>query len=497
LPVLLTRVLVAVIIVGILLRCVLLSKESLWFDELMSWWLSVDFGRAIQAESTNPPVYLILLHGWSYLFGVSETAMRAMSIIPSVAAVFLTWRIAKQLLPSGPALVAAAYQSISAFHIFYAQEARTHALLLLMLTACFGMVLKATASPARRWMWLTGYALLAAAAMYTHFVATFYLCMHALFVVIVCRRDFRAIAAYAASAAAACALFSPWLIKMLHTASGGGQFRRHLLLKVPQTYFSFLFGDALVPMDEAAVQHIRETLLAYGPTVAAGAAVAAVAMIYAGRALAKLPIRTNAAIILLGVGPVALSLVISLAGVPMFDERYVLSSTPFVYMAVALGMVTLWEQARAKGGMYRLFAGAVTSVYVFLLVLSLWNYYRDPRFGKEQWREVIAYVESATGDDSKSLIVFEPDFMRVAQDYYGRRPLRRVLVDSRTKATLLASEQNIRETTASAETIWLIRTHERDDLLLDAFRRVMREQSHREFPKANGIDVYQFSRRAE
>jgi hypothetical protein len=160
-------------------------------------------------------------------------------------------------------------------------------------------------------------------------------------------------------------------------------------------------------------------------------------------------------------------------------------------MAAALGVMELWRAGASRSGM-RVLAIGVAVVYSSLLALSLFNYYGNPRFGKEQWREVFAYLERETPRGTQALIVFEPDFIRVAQDYYGQRPMPRVLVDAKVKNELLSSPGGISELGRRADLVWLIRSHEVDDLLLDAFRGAMHEQSHLAFPKANGIDVYRF-----
>jgi len=315
--------------------------------------------------------------------------------------------------------------------------------------------------------------------------------MHALYVLIVYRDRLRIVIEYAIAAGIACLLFGPWLLMMLRTAASGGQLRRYLFLKVPQTYFSFLFGDALIPLDEYAVQHIRETLIQHAGVLIAAIAVSAIVAVFSVRAIRQITFRHVAAIVVMGVGPVILCLIISLVKVPMFDERYVLSSTPFVYLAVALGLWQLITSARQQSGGIRYLAGAVICTYVVLLGMSLGNYYLSTWYGKEQWREAFQYLERRI-PPTHSIIVFDPDFFRVAQQYYGERDIPSLLVTGDVRSALLSSDARIREVLRPNESVWLVRSHERDDDLVNAFRRVMTEESHILFPKANRINIYGF-----
>ena len=50
-------------VIGAILRVIFIAKESLWLDEATaSWFASGPLERALKAESTNPPLYYLILH---------------------------------------------------------------------------------------------------------------------------------------------------------------------------------------------------------------------------------------------------------------------------------------------------------------------------------------------------------------------------------------------------------------------------------------------------
>src|SRR6185437_16752126 len=69
---------------AVALRCYHLADRSLWFDEAFCWRLmQFPFGEMIRRVGldNHPPLYFILLYGWSGLFGDSVWALRSLSVL--------------------------------------------------------------------------------------------------------------------------------------------------------------------------------------------------------------------------------------------------------------------------------------------------------------------------------------------------------------------------------------------------------------------------------
>ena len=81
--------LIVILAIGVFLRWFRLGHESLWFDEGYTAWVvslsPADLIRAVRVD-TAPPLYYLLLHGWTVLFGRSEFALRSMSALSAASA---------------------------------------------------------------------------------------------------------------------------------------------------------------------------------------------------------------------------------------------------------------------------------------------------------------------------------------------------------------------------------------------------------------------------
>ncbi len=468
-----------ILVIGLVLRCAFLAKESLWLDEVESWWFATDLGRALTAERTNPPLYYTMLHFWIGWFGTSEAGLRSLSVVPGVLSVGLVYALAKRLLSRGIALGAALYQSISSFQIYYSQEARTFAWLVFFILAAGLMLWNALeAAPGRRrFLYFAGYALLGALALYSHFITVFFLAGFGLFVLLRRRKQ---LIPFIASSAVAVLLFLPWVVTLLRAAAGNGQnYRRYLFLKLPQAYFSFLFGDTLIPLDGDAVTHIRSTLTHFAPLLLGATLSVAVLLPFAWLAWKRWGDRLEYALVA-AVAPVLMAFLVSFK-VMVFDERYLIAAAPFLYIVVAAAIAELlgWRKGRVPAWQSSAALAAV-GLFSVLLLVSLYNYFFNPRFGREQWREAVAYIESQ--DTGKTFIVFDPKWVHRCYDYYEKRGLPYGPVSDLSDGGKLAAY----------DSIWFVQSESDSKVSQDIFGDQYKPDSQRVFPKGGGIEVSLF-----
>jgi len=140
---------------------------SLWGDEAFSAILSQkSLPQIIStiARDTSPPLYNLSEHIWFRFFGSSEVAIRALSCLYFLIAVFFVYKIGKYLWNRNTGLLAAALTLLNPFFFSYAFEGRMYSLLAATVTASMYFFLK------RKWL---AYVLATVAALYTHHFAIF------------------------------------------------------------------------------------------------------------------------------------------------------------------------------------------------------------------------------------------------------------------------------------------------------------------------------------
>jgi mannosyltransferase len=177
------RLLAPLAVGGLMLLSILLRTRDFgvgfWIDEGLSVGIADrplgDIPAALRLDG-SPPLYYTLLHLWISVFGSTETATHALSLLFAVLAVPAAWWAARGLFGPTAGLAAALLAATNPFLTHYAQETRMYALVVLLgLLACgtFGRayVLAGTeAAPSRavRRRWAAGFAVALAALMYTH-----------------------------------------------------------------------------------------------------------------------------------------------------------------------------------------------------------------------------------------------------------------------------------------------------------------------------------------
>ncbi len=164
---------VAALVVGALVRFHDLGARSLWTDEGSTWTaaslpLQALLRRCVERDA-SPPLYY-LLTSWALKLGESEAHLRLVSVLASLALVWLTYRLARIALGRGAATFAAFLTALSPFQLMYAQEARTYTLAAALLVAGIVIWARAAASRGRPAWWALSLAI--AAGMWTQSIVS-------------------------------------------------------------------------------------------------------------------------------------------------------------------------------------------------------------------------------------------------------------------------------------------------------------------------------------
>jgi len=363
--------LVIVMAVATALRVVALS-QMLWYDEAYTAMLArMPLGQMVIATSgdVHPPTWYLIEIAFVRMFGMSEAALRLPSAILGVLAVWLTYRLAKAIIPGpgeGCALVAASLMAVNPFAVYYSQEARMYALLMAaVLLACVGAVER------RAWILALGVAL----TLMSHNLGVIYIPFIAL---VTRKRDWRK------NSVAMMAGAIPWLawLPQLFRQATSGQFSGSY-------WISYFTGNSVARLLAEWVQlwfpHFRP-----GWTARIGALIAFSMLVFPLIEVARRRAGPASILAMLAIGPGLLELAISAAWQPVILVRTLAGCVPAWCVLIAW-WITLphrWNVPR------KALIGTAAGVIV-ITTISLYSFERSP-----DMKNVIAWlnVNSQPGD---------------------------------------------------------------------------------------------------
>jgi hypothetical protein len=171
------------------------AQQSLFGDELFTYAITAQhsltgfFGQIANTEN-NPPIFYLM--SWlTSSFGDPTTLIRLPSVIFGSAAALATYGLGRRTAGRGAGLLAAALIAVLPFAVFYGSEARAYATLMFLAPVSTLTMLRALEDGHRRW-W-AAYGVIAAVAVYTHYMAGLVLALQAAWALYVRRDRWRAI----------------------------------------------------------------------------------------------------------------------------------------------------------------------------------------------------------------------------------------------------------------------------------------------------------------
>lgn len=224
----------AVLLLALLFRLWAIEGKFLWFDEFLSANLARhSWGTLLAAvhREAHPPLYFVLLKGWSLAFGDGRVAMKMFSLLAGMLALVFLADAARVAWGRGAALFAAVLFALSTVQIDQATDAKPYALLTMFLAALLACAVR-LARPEPRAGWTIGACAAAAACASTHFyggLAAIGVGLCAL----LAYREKRARRQAAAVLAVSAATFAFWLPPALRLPRGAADYIREIWGKVP------------------------------------------------------------------------------------------------------------------------------------------------------------------------------------------------------------------------------------------------------------------------
>ncbi len=463
-----------------------LGAQSLWLDETMSLvMVQGTFGEMFRwfvALPEQHPLYSLPLRAW-LVFGDSEVALRSLSVVFGLGGVVGIWFLARRVTTDRvTARIAAGMLAISPFWIYFAQEARPYELL--------GLVVILSTLALARWLDegrrrdAVAYVVLGILGMHTHFFFVFVLGAQALVILVSSGGLKKGLLRAVAVNVPIMIAYLPWawLVYLSLPNDQPWKGTEHVLFGIPYTLLRFAVGYAEVAPNVGWKERL-------GPLIREDAAILALAAVTHGTLMVlgirKLWERPDRGRIVLGTcfGPMLLALAVAPI-IIMIGDRYFMVSFPFYLILLAAGVSSL-RPARHGWGPW---APALAAAYVVVSGWALYDYYHDPEFGKEQWKEVAAFVDERARSDDLTVVV--SGFAIRSFDYYYSR------VDG--PGTVVPGDRLTDAQVASADRIWIVLSHAGDgSAVLQRFLDTHLVETERFYPKETGIRVLGLVRRPE
>jgi len=387
--------LLALIAVALALRATSLSR-SLFNDETYSLALaqrSLGHMVALFGYEANGTPYSIVLWPLIRLFGDGEQLLRLPAVLAGTASVPAMWWAARQLGGRRAAWVAAGLLAINPMAVWYSQEARAYAFVVLAACLSFGALARAvsTSAPtvpeagagkAGRRAWVVYVAAMAALAYCDLLAAPLALPAQAL---IARRAGPAAWRAWLRSLLALLVCCLPLLVFASISRS-----RRNALFWLPKT------DRALV---ELALQEFTAGFAKVGAvgwlTLLAGAALIAVALQRTRGAAFARERSTMAIAATWGLLPVVVLLAVSFV-VPVFWPRYAILSLPGLCLLAGLAAERTWGSSRAMG--------AAAACLVAIAALALFADARQRGELQQNWRPAAAWLRAARAPGQPTIV---------------------------------------------------------------------------------------------
>ena len=162
----------ALVVISAVLCFLFLAKKPFWFDEAFSVELARfnwhNFAGLVWKREGNMVLYYLLLRAW-VPFGQGPFFFRSLSVFPAVATVPVVYWLGRQLYNARVGLIAATLLAFNAWHIRYAQEARSYSLFIFLGTLSSAFLIASLLRPSRRAR--AGHILASSLAVCTHFYA--------------------------------------------------------------------------------------------------------------------------------------------------------------------------------------------------------------------------------------------------------------------------------------------------------------------------------------
>lgn len=401
-----TYILIAGIVSGAVLRFVALGAQSLWVDELLTI-KNAHIGEpgifSYIAHNLQGPAASLLVHYLGAL-GKSEILLRLPFAVAGALGLPAIYILAREFNGRWSSLHTTLLLALSPIHIWYSQEVRGYAFVVLFSVLATYFLIRWTRE--RRATSLALYAACLFAGLVMNLSMAFVGMAHLAYLVIR-RHRVRTMVWWAVAVCVVLVAFSPWIREIMVRVQpqkvvageagppliGGADFT---MMAVPYTLFTFGVGYTAGPSPRD-LQTDRGGALQRNLGQIVLAAVALAIPLIAGLNRAARTDRDLITLLLswMAVPAIAVAL-LAAANVKLFNPRYMLVALPAFVMLAGTGAARLTRTRLAL----------LLVPLVVVLALSIFNYYGNAHYARDDLRAAAETIERAYREDDVVAAVF-------------------------------------------------------------------------------------------
>ena len=360
------------------------------------------------AAFTNPgfngPLYFLILRGVILLFGYSEFALRFFSLMCGVISVALIITLGTRLFNRAVGATAGALLVISAYQVWYSQEAKMYTLITMLALASIYFLRRAVEEGRLRF-WI-GVVVCTSLAMGAHILAALLIPVQVIMFLLWWPYSRRHL--IAGLIALACVTLPYYQV---------GRERVNLIFQAAETGFArYTLGEMLNVLGRAYTGGILNNLSDQVVLIVTGAAAAlaifGLIAIDAPTRSASRPDRilTRLSLLVWALIPTLTIAFISINR-PLFTDRYLIWIQPAFYLAVALGLYALWDWIKPL---------AVIAFAALLIISGAGLITQGTTPFKSDFRSAAQAIEPQI--QPSDLVVFQIPYVQYDFDYYFRQP---------------------------------------------------------------------------
>lgn len=399
--------------VSLFLRVHDLGKESIWYDEAVAvkdanLAAFSDVIKVVKETDNNPPFYFIFLHFWIKVFGNSEFSVRMPSVIFSLGAIFMIYKVGGLLFGRNKGIVSSLLLGLSPFHIYYSQEARMYSLASFLTLVSFYFFLKIL----DKWSYkyALGYIIANSLFMYTHSYSLLIILSQNIYFVLlfISKKRQLSFKNWLVLQTALILLFAPWINVLINK-------------------ISVLQQGFWVPRPSIlSIIHIFQTYAGSGELLAIFLLLCLLTISKSKKTRKKilfLPLRFISTmkgphdcdkiylLLIWILTPIVLPFIISQFSTPIIFAKYTIGASLAFYLLAARGITIINSKC------IKIF---IMAIIISFSILNLIKYHS--KIVKENWRTAVNYVENVA--EPSDFLLFAKDYIETPYNYYskGRGP---------------------------------------------------------------------------